>query len=41
MSLTQARVYWNATQKRVNCGNGSPEMNEIQRMAIGLIEKQQ
>ena len=40
MSLTQARVYWDATQKRVTCGNGPSEMNEIQQMAIGLIEKQ-
>ena len=39
MSLTQARTYWKAIHKRVICGNGSPEMNAIQQLAISVIEK--
>jgi predicted amidophosphoribosyltransferase len=41
MSLTQARAYWKSTGKRVNWANRSAEMNDIQRLAISLIEKQQ
>jgi anaerobic ribonucleoside-triphosphate reductase len=33
MSLNEARAYWNATRKRVDCANGSAEMNAIQKQA--------
>jgi xanthine dehydrogenase iron-sulfur cluster and FAD-binding subunit A len=37
MSLNEARAYWQATHRRVECANGSAEMNAIQREARGLL----
>jgi hypothetical protein len=41
MSLEEARTHWRGTGQRVTCGNGSDEMNAIQKQAREQLGTQQ